>query len=89
MAVFDRLSQDWEGYGVGGGPGGSQYVSACVGGVNDVLSHIVVCVSEDRVEAWSCADVLCHYPGADIICWRGALVPVHGDPMNSPVVEGK
>ena len=89
MAAVDCSSKDREGYGMTSCPGRSQYVSARVGGVNDVLSHIVVRVSEDGVETWSCADVLGHHPGADIIRWRGALVPVRSDPMNSPIVEGK
>ena len=64
-------------------------MSDCAGRIDDVLLHIVVCVGEDRVESWSCADVLCHYPGADVIRWCGALIPVCRDPMDSSVVEGE
>ena len=58
-----------------------------VGQVNDILLHIVMCVSEDGVETWSSASFLRHYPRPDIICRSGALVPVCSDSVYSPFIE--
>ena len=89
MITPHGLSKDWESNGMGSGASGPEHLADCIGWVDDVLTHVVVCVCEDRVKTWSCGNVLCHHPGADIIRRCGALIPVCGDLVDSSVIQGK
>ena len=79
--------KDWEGKADGDGRRGSEYLSQCIGFVDNVLTCVVMCVSEDGMVPLSGASLLHHYSWPDVVGRGGSLIPISRNSVYSPVVK--